>query len=144
VPDITDLDGVPPEQIAELLKGATDEQILESFRALGVEASLDRTFATMQEHFVAAKAQGVTADVQWVITDQGEEHPYLLSIANGACTLSRARGDAPKVSLTTDLVTFIRLIMGQAQGPALFMQGKLKVAGDLMFAQRVNDFFAPA
>jgi len=144
VPDIADLDGVPPEQIAELLKAATDEQILDSFRALGVPASLDRTFATMQEHFVPEKAQGLSADVQWVVTDQGEEHPYLLSIADGKCTVAREKGAAPKVTLTTDLVTFIRLIMGQAQGPALFMQGKLKVAGDLMFAQRVNDFFAPA
>jgi len=144
MPDITDLDGVPPEQIAELLKGATDEQILESFRALGVEASLDRTFETMQEHFIPEKAQGITADVQWVITDQGEEHPFLLSIADGKCTLSKTRSDAPKVALTTDIVAFIRLIMGQVQGPVLFMQGKLKVAGDLMFAQRVNDFFAPA
>ena len=43
-----------------------------------------------------------------------------------------------------DLVTFVRLIMGQAQGPQLFMTGKLKVAGDLMFAQRVSAFFAAA
>jgi len=43
-----------------------------------------------------------------------------------------------------DLVTFVRLIMGQAQGPQLFMTGKLKVAGDLMFAQRVSGFFAAA
>jgi len=142
MPDITDLDGVAPEQIAELLKQATDEQILESFRALGVEPSLDRTFATMQEHFLPEKAQGVTADVQWNVTDEGQEHSYLAKIDNGTCTITRTKGESPRVSLTTDLVTFIRLIMGQAQGPQLFMQGKLKLTGDLMFAQRFSDFFA--
>jgi putative sterol carrier protein len=138
------IDGVPPEQIAELLKNATDEQVLESFRMVGVEGALDRTFQTMQEHFLPEKAQGVTAEIQWVITDQGEEHPYLTSIADGKCTITRSRGASPKVSLTADLVSFIRLIMGQAQGPQMFMSGKLKLTGDIMFAQRVNDFFAAA
>lgn len=136
------LDGVPPEQIAELLKMATDEQILEGFRMVGVQSALDRTFNTMQDHFLPEKAQGVQADVQWVVTDQGEEHPYLMSIAGGNCSINRDRGASPKVSLTADLVSFVRLIMGQAQGPMLFMSGKLKVGGDLMFAQRVNSFFA--
>ena len=142
MPDITDLDGVAPEQIAEILKAATDEQILESFRAFGVEQSLDRTFSQMQEHFLPEKAQGIAADVQWVVTDEGQEHPYLAKIADGKCAITREKGDSPRVGLTTDLVTFIRLIMGQAQGPMLFMQGKLKVTGDLMFAQRFSDFFA--
>jgi len=138
------LDGVAPEQIAELLKAATDEQVLEGFRAVGVKDALDRTFQTMQEHFIPEKAQGVSADVQWNITDQGEEFPYNASIADGKCTITSGKGASPRVSLTADLVTFIRLIMGQAQGPQLFMAGKLKVAGDLMFAQRVSDFFAQA
>ncbi|MGZ4190253.1 MAG: SCP2 sterol-binding domain-containing protein [Actinomycetota bacterium] len=142
--DKINLDGVPPEQIAELLKMATDEQVLEGFRMVGVQDALDRTFTTMQEHFLAEKAAGIHADVQWVVTDQGEEHPYLMSIADGSCSIRRDRSESPKVALTADLVSFIRLIMGQAQGPMLFMSGKLKVAGDLMFAQRVNDFFAQA
>jgi len=138
------LDGIPEEQIAEALKGATDEQVLEGFRAVGVKESLDRTFQTMQEHFLPEKAEGVAAEVQWVVTDQGEEFPYLASIADGKCTITSGNGSSPRVSLTMDLVTFVRLIVGQAQGPQLFMAGKLKVGGDLMFAQRVSGFFAAA
>ncbi|HEV2686388.1 MAG TPA: SCP2 sterol-binding domain-containing protein [Actinomycetota bacterium] len=139
-----DLDGIPEEQIAEALKGATDEQVQEGFRAVGVKDALDRTFHTMQEHFLPEKAEGVSADVQWVVTDQGEEFPYTASIADGKCTIAAGKAASPRVSLTMDLVTFVRLIMGQAQGPQLFMTGKLKVAGDLMFAQRVSGFFAQA
>jgi len=138
------LDGIPEEQIAEALKGATDEQVQEGFRAVGVKEALDRTFHTMQEHFLPEKAEGVSAEVQWVVTDQSEEFPYLASIADGKCTITSGTAASPRVSLTMDLVTFVRLIMGQAQGPQLFMTGKLKVAGDLMFAQRVSGFFAAA
>jgi putative sterol carrier protein len=139
-----DLGGLSEEQIAEALKGATDEQILEGFRAVGVKDALDRTFNTMQEHFLPEKAEGVSADVQWVVTDQGQEFPYVASIADGKCTITADKAASPRVSLTMDLITFVRLIMGQAQGPQLFMTGKLKVAGDLMFAQRVSGFFAAA
>jgi len=139
-----DLSGIPEEQIAEALKAATDEQVLEGFRAVGVKDSLDRTFNTMQEHFLPEKAEGVSADVQWVVTDQGEEFAYTASIADGKCAITAGKAASPRVSLTMDLVTFVRLIMGQAQGPQLFMTGMLKVAGDLMFAQRVSGFFAAA
>ena len=98
----------------------------------------------MQEHFLPEKAEGVSADVQWVVTDQGEEFPYTAAIADGKCAITAGKAASPRVSLTMDLVTFVRLIMGQAQGPQLFMTGKLKVAGDLMFAQRVSAFFAAA
>jgi putative sterol carrier protein len=139
-----DLSGLSEQQIAEALKAATDEQVLEGFRAVGVKDSLDRTFTTMQEHFLPEKAEGVSADVQWVVTDQGEEFAYTASIADGKCAITAGTAASPRVSLTMDLVTFVRLIMGQAQGPQLFMTGKLKVAGDLMFAQRVSGFFAAA
>jgi len=142
--DQINLDGIPEEQIAEALKGATDEQVLEGFRAFGVKEGLDRTFKTMQDHFLPEKAAGVSADVQWVVTDDGQEYPYLASIADGKCTITDSKGASPRVSLTADLVSFIRLIMGQAQGPQMFMSGKLKVSGDLMFAQRFSDFFAQA
>ncbi|HJT37718.1 MAG TPA: hypothetical protein VJ818_04775, partial [Actinomycetota bacterium] len=109
-----DLSGLSEEQIAEALKAATDEQILEGFRAVGVKDALDRTFNTMQEHFLADKAEGVSADVQWIVTDQGQEYPYVASIADGKCTITADKAASPRVSLTMDLVTFVRLIMGQA------------------------------
>ena len=136
-----DLSGLSEEQIAEALKAATDEQVQEGFRAVGVKDALDRTFNTMQEHFLPDKAEGVSVDVQWVVTDQGEEFPYTASIADGKCTITAGKAASPRVSLTMDLVTFVRLIMGQAQGPQLFMTGKLKVSGDLLFATRIMGFF---
>jgi putative sterol carrier protein len=34
-------------------------------------------------------------------------------------------------------------VTGQADGTRLFMTGKLKFSGDMMFAMRVNAFFEP-
>jgi putative sterol carrier protein len=80
--------------------------------------------------------------VQWVVTDQGQDHPYRVSIRNGKCEAARGRADSPRVTFTLALVPFLRLISGQENGVQLFMKGALKVAGDLMFSQRVQTFFA--
>ena len=52
--------------------------------------------------------------------------------------------DSPKVTLTTYVVSFGKLMAGKAQGPQLYMTGKLKIQGDLMLAQRATTFFRPA
>ena len=38
-------------------------------------------------------------------------------------------------------MTFPKLVTGQQSGPVLFMTGKLKLEGDVMFASRMTSFF---
>lgn len=133
---------VTPEEFAQLVANADDDQITEAFRAVGTEQVLDRIFEGMQERFVPDKAQGVDAEIQWIVTDDGAEYTYLTTIRDGSCTISKETAEQPKVALKTDVVSFSKLITGQAQGPQLFMSGKLKVSGDLMFSQRITGFFA--
>ena len=135
VPELT------PEQFAQLVGGASDDQIAEGIRAAGTRVALARIFEGFEERFVPERASGVTAEVQWVVTDGEEEHPYRLSIADGRCTAGAGRAESPRVSLTTDIVSFAKLVTGHAQGPALFMNGKMKVQGDLMFGAQLNGYF---
>ena len=131
-----------PEQFAAMIRGASDSEIETGLRTAGVEAVLDRTFQGMAEAFVPAKAEGVEADIQWVVNDQGNEFPYWLKVTGGAASFNKGRAESPRVTLSAGLVPFMRLISGQENGVQLFMSGKLKVAGDLMFSQRVQTFFA--
>ncbi len=139
--DATDVSQINPEEFAALVKGASDEEILQTVRAAGTETVLERIFAGMGERFAPQKAQGVEADIRWTVTDEGEEHDYVTSIRGGRCEVRRGTIEDPKVGLKTDIVSFLRLLTGQAQGPQLFMAGKLKVSGDLMFSQRITSFF---
>jgi putative sterol carrier protein len=137
-------DQVTAEEFAGLVANASDEQIVEVIHAVGTKETLDRIFQNFPERFVPEKAQGVDAEIQFVVTDEGEEFPHLVTVRNGTCTTEATRAAEPKVTLTTDLVSFVKLITGQAQGVQLFMTGKLKVSGDLMFSQRIMTFFEPA
>jgi putative sterol carrier protein len=135
------VDEITPERFAQMVAAASDEQILEAIRAGGAKAVLDRIFQGMQERFVPQRAEGIDAVMQFVVTDRGEEFPYAVTVRNGTCTVEEGKADAPRVTLTSDLVSFARLTSGQAQGPQLFMAGKLKISGNLMFATRVTGFF---
>jgi putative sterol carrier protein len=138
-----DVEEITPEQFAQLVAGASDDQILEVVRAAGTERVLERIFRGMQERFVPERAQGVDAVVVFVITDQGEEHPFTVTIRDGTCAVAPGTDESPKVTITTDLLSFTKMTAGQVQGPALFMSGKLKLSGDLMFGARVAGFFDP-
>ena len=133
---------ITPEQFAELVRNTSDGEIETGVRAAGVETVLDRIFDGMQQRFLPEKAAGVETDIQWVVTDQGNEYPYQVSIKGGSCTAGRGRAESAKVTFTLGLVPFMRLIAGQENGVQLFMKGQLKVGGDLMFSQRVQTFFA--
>ncbi len=132
---------VTPEQFVQLVSAATDDEIAQTIRAAGTESVLDRIFDGMQERFLPERAQGVDATIQFAVTDDGTPHHYALEIANGSCAVEKGTADQPRVTLTTDIVSFARLVAGQAQGPQLFMTGKLKVSGDLMFSARIMTFF---
>ncbi len=139
--DISQID-ISPEQFAEMVRNTSDADIETGIRTAGVETVLDRIFEGMQERFVAEKAKGVTADIQWVVTDQDAEFPYALKVNDGSAAVEKGRAASPRVTLTAGLVPFLRLISGQENGVQLFMSGRLKVAGDLMFSQQVQTFFA--
>ena len=126
------------------LASGSDDEIAGKLRDAGVEQVLDAVFAGMVDRFQADKASGVDATVQWNITDDGAEHPYSVTVKDGAITTGRGGAESPRVTLTTDAVSFAKLMAGKAVGPQLYMTGKLKINGDLMLAQRMTSFFAPA
>lgn len=138
---IIDLSEITPEEFAQLVAAAEDDQLIEAIREVGTEQVLDRVFQGMEERFLPERAEGVTADIQFVVEDAGEQHPYLVRVDQGSCGIEGTRADDPRVTLTTDLLHFLKLTSGQAGGPSLFMSGKLKISGELMFAARVTNFF---
>ncbi len=129
-----------PEQFKALVQ-ANDDDLRNQVRAAGVEQVLDGTFEAMQQSFLPENAKGVEAIIQYVVTDQGKEYAYALGIKDGKCALKKEKNPGAKVTLSLDLVPFLKLIGGAADGMTLYMTGKLGVAGDLFFSQRIASFF---
>jgi putative sterol carrier protein len=128
--------------LAELSEG-TDSEIADKIHAAGTNEVLESVFGGLPGRFQADRASGVDAQVQWVIADDANEYPYVVSVHDGACTTEAGRVDDPRVTVSTDVVSFAKMMAGKAAGPQLYMTGKLKLQGDMMLAQRMTSFFAP-
>ena len=107
----------------------------------GVDGVLEKVFAGMSGSFNPEKAAGQQAVVQYEITAPDGNHAYAMRIADGRCEIDKGQAESPRVSLRLGLADFLRLITGAANGMQLFMTGKLKVSGDLFFAQTYQSWF---
>jgi putative sterol carrier protein len=122
----------PEDQLAA---GMADEQV----RTLVLEG----IFSQWAEHFDSQKAGDTDAVLEWRILDKpgGGYDRYQVAIANGHCTVEKDGEHAPRVTFTMKPVDFLKLVTGNAAGPMMFMTGKLKLEGDLMFAATVQSLF---
>jgi putative sterol carrier protein len=107
----------------------------------GVNGVLGQVFAGMADSFNPAKAAGQQATVQYEISAPDGTHEWAMRIADGTCEVEQGRAKSPRVTIRMGLGDFLQLITGKANGMQLFMTGKLKVAGDLFFAQTYQGWF---
>jgi putative sterol carrier protein len=138
-----DLSSLDPEQVAGTISSVTDEQLREALSGPQREAIIGEVFRRMEQHFKPSSAAGVDAVIHWKITgpsDGGLDH-YEVVLRDGICTAGKDPKHEPRVTLTLDGVDFMRLVTGNAAGPMLFMSGKLKIEGDLMFSAQIQSMF---
>ena len=130
-----------PAVLAEAIKDLDDEALAEQVRGIGTDEVLQAIFSGMEEAFVPERAAGVDSTIQYDISTEEGTKPWSVSFAGGKCTTSEGAATNPRLTLQIGLIDFIRLIFGQAQGPQLFMTGKIKLQGDMMFAMQMQGFF---
>jgi putative sterol carrier protein len=136
-----DAAAVDAADFARNIAKTSDEELREGMRGPLRDQIIAEIFRRMEEHFrphVAADAV-----IHWRITgraDGGEDHWEVL-IAGGTCRVSPDPRSDPRVTLKLDGVHFLRLVTGNANGPMLFVRGKLKIEGDLMFSAQIPAMF---
>jgi putative sterol carrier protein len=134
-----------PQQLATIIKELSDEELAEQLKTIGTDEVLKGIFDGMQDAFRPEKAAGTTATLQYDITTDDGLKQWTVEITPEKAVTSEGAAADPRLTLQIGLVDFIRLIFGQAQGQQLFMSGKLKLKGDMMFAMQMQTYFeAPA
>ena len=145
-PNVQNLDvkNFDADQLAQLVAGSDDAQLAEGMAdAQNRKAILDEIFRRMGEHVNPDAVKNIEAVIHFKVLDHpdgGHDH-YEVIVEGGNVETSDSPSRDPKVSFAIGPVDFLRLVSGNAQGPALFMSGKLKIEGDLMFAAQVTGLF---
>jgi putative sterol carrier protein len=132
-------------ELAALASEASDEDLAAAMSDPETRKKiLGEIFGRMADHTDPAQIKDVDAIVHFKITDapDGGTDIYEAVIKDGAVKVSdEPSTDSPKLAIVAGPVPFLKLVTGQEAGPVMFMAGKLKIEGDLMFASRMTSFF---
>ena len=143
-PSQVDPSQVDAEELAKNMSQATDEQLAELMAGPMRAQILDEIFRRMEEHFRADAAGDTEAVIHWRIGGKdGDAYDEFESvISGGTCKVHRGfESQGARVTFTIGGADFLRLVSGNAAGPMLFMSGKLKIEGDMMFAASAASLF---
>jgi putative sterol carrier protein len=138
-----DVAAVDAAEFARSISDVSDEQLAEAMASEMRPTILDEIFSRMEQHFRPERAANVDAVIHWRIgggPDGSEDH-YEVVVRNGSLSYTDEPSEEPRVTFKMDGATFLRLVTGNASGPMLFMTGKLKIVGDMMFAAQVQGLF---
>ena len=137
------LSSIGPKEFAQLVKTTPDSQIAEVMAGDARGKILDEVFNRMPSLFRAEKAGSTTAVIHWIITGGagGTSDNYETVIENGACTVTNKPERDPKLAMTMDALTFLKVVSGDGNPMMLFMTGKIKAEGDLALAAKVAKLF---
>jgi putative sterol carrier protein len=132
-----------PKQFAQLVKTTPDPTIAEVMAGPDRAKILDEIFNRMPTLFRADKAGSTQAVIHWIITGGagGTSDTYETVIENGACTVASRPARDPKLAMTMDPVTFLKVVSGDGNPMMMFMTGKIKAKGDLGLAAQVAKLF---
>jgi putative sterol carrier protein len=138
-----EIDASEYEALTQAVKSLPADQLQAQISAQegGATAVLDQVFNGMASAFRPERAAGQTATVEFDITTPEGVERYALAVADGKCTVHHGGAESPRTTIKAGLVDFLKLITNNLNPMQAFMTGKLRVEGDLFFAQSAMNWF---
>lgn len=106
-----------------------------------VQLSPDQIVEALPQYLVPEKAGSTKATIQFDLSgDAGGK--WWVKIHEGKA--ESGKGEAPEaanLTLLADAGDWVKIMLGQLDGTAAFMQGKLKIKGDMGLAIKMQSLF---
>lgn len=100
----------------------------------------EQVFNEMPNYFQADKAGNTKGNVQCDLSgDQGGK--WWIKIADGKAESGKGEVENPHLTLLADAGDYVKIATGKLDPTAAFMQGKLKIKGDMGLAMKFASLF---
>jgi putative sterol carrier protein len=103
--------------------------------------TIKEIFDAMPGRFQAAKAGDLKAVIQFDMTGDGGGQ-YYVTIGAGSCAVAEGSTPNPNMTMTAAASDYIDLINGVLNPMQAFMQGKIKIQGDMSLAMKLQTLFS--
>jgi putative sterol carrier protein len=103
--------------------------------------TVEESFEAMQELFNPATATGLNKTIQWNISGE-QTGSWAVKIENQTCQLIKGSVDKADLTLSMSDQTWLDIAEGRLDPMKAFLSGKVKTAGDVMLATRINQVFS--
>ncbi len=106
-----------------------------------VQMTPDQIVEAMPQFLIPEKAGSTNATIAFDLSgDQGGK--WWVKIHDGVAESGKGEpGDPPNLTLLADANDWVRIMTGQQDPTAAFMQGKLKIKGDMGLAIKMQSLF---
>jgi putative sterol carrier protein len=97
-------------------------------------------FEKMPAAFIPEKAAGVDAVIQFKFTGE-QAGDWYVTIKDSKCDVTQGVSSNPKLTLSAAGVDAVKVLTGEMDGMQAFMQGKLRLIGDMSLAMKLLSMF---
>ena len=102
--------------------------------------TIKEVMEAMPGAFLPDKAGDLNVTIQFRMGGE-QSGDWYATIKDGVCKISEGESDDPTMALTADGQDYIDMVTGKLDGMQAFMQGKLKLKGDMNLAMKMTSFF---
>lgn len=105
--------------------------------------SVRERFDTLEQRFIPAKAKGVNAAWQFLLTGKGGGE-WFVEIRNGEIKVKKGRGSGADVTIRADADDYLKVANGEISGMRAWLTGIVKFDGDKGLAKSFKEYFREA
>jgi putative sterol carrier protein len=100
----------------------------------------EMVFQQMPSALDSSRAGSTNATIQFDLTGENGGK-WWVKIQNGTAESGKGEAENPNLTVTMDAKDYVKMSLGQLDGTAAFMQGKLKIKGDMGLAIKMQSLF---
>jgi putative sterol carrier protein len=103
--------------------------------------SVQEVFNAMPSRFLPDQAGDMRATIQFDLTGEGGGQWYV-TIADRVLDVHTGLAQAASLTLTTSATDYLSIINGELKPMAAFMQGKIRVKGEMPLLMKMQSLFS--